>query len=39
MSDATQQALIHPFSLEHRGVIDIKGKGEMNTWFLNKTAN
>lgn len=39
MTDATQQALRHPFSLEHRGVVDIKGKGEMNTWFLNKTAN
>ena len=39
ISDATQQALIHSFSLEHRGVIDIKGKGEMSTWFLNKTAN
>ena len=34
MSDATRQALIKPFVLEHRGVIDVKGKGEMNTWFL-----
>ena len=24
-----------PFSLEHRGVIDVKGKGRMSTWFLN----
>jgi adenylate cyclase len=39
MSVATQQALTHPFSLEHRGVIDVKGKGEMRTWFLNKTFN
>jgi class 3 adenylate cyclase len=36
MSEATHQALTHPFSLEHRGVIDVKGKGEMSTWFLNK---
>ena len=35
ISDATRQALIHPFSLEHRGVIEVKGKGEMSTWFLN----
>jgi hypothetical protein len=24
-----------PFMLEERGVIDVKGKGEMHTWFLN----
>jgi len=35
MSDATRQALKHPFSLEHRGVIEVKGKGKMSTWFLN----
>ena len=35
ISDATRQALIHPFSLEHRGIIEVKGKGEMSTWFLN----
>ena len=34
ISEATRQALIHPFSLEHRGVIEVKGKGEMSTWFL-----
>jgi len=38
MSDATRQALIQPFSLEHRGVIEVKGKGAMSTWFLNKFA-
>lgn len=35
MSESTFQALIKPFSLESRGVIEVKGKGEMNTWFLN----
>jgi adenylate cyclase len=38
MSDATRQALIHPFNLEPRGVIEVKGKGEMSTWFLNSSA-
>ncbi len=35
LTDSTCQALTKPFLLEHRGVIDVKGKGEMNTWFLN----
>ena len=35
MSEATREALIHPFCLEHCGVIDVKGKGEISTWFLN----
>ena len=38
LSESTRQALIQPFSIEHRGVIDVKGKGEMSTWFLNKRA-
>ena len=38
ISEATRQALIHPFSLEHRGVIEVKGKGEMSTWFLNNAT-
>lgn len=37
LSDATRQALIQPFALEHRGVIEVKGKGEMSTWFLSST--
>jgi adenylate cyclase len=37
ISEATRQALIQPFSLEHRGVIEVKGKYEMSTWFLNKS--
>jgi adenylate cyclase len=36
LSDATRQAFIQPFALEHCGVIHVKGKGEMSTWFLNK---
>jgi len=35
MSESTRQALIQPFALEHRGVIEVKGKGEMSTWYLN----
>jgi adenylate cyclase len=35
MSDATRQALTQPFSLEHSGVNNVKGKGAMITWFLN----
>ena len=35
LSEATRQALIQPFALEERGVIEVKGKGEMSTWLLN----
>lgn len=38
MSEATRLALTQPFALEHRGVIEVKGKGEMSTWFLNSLA-
>jgi adenylate cyclase len=38
MSDATRQALTQPFSTEYCGVIKVKGKGEMSTWFLNNLA-
>ncbi|WP_416548042.1 adenylate/guanylate cyclase domain-containing protein [Limnohabitans sp. DCL3] len=34
LSEATRQALRQPFALEHRGLIEVKGKGEMSTWFL-----
>ncbi len=37
ISDATRQAFIQPFSLERCGVIKVKGKSEMSTWFLNKS--
>ena len=35
VTDATRQRLSEPFMLEERGAIDVKGKGEMHTWFLN----
>ncbi len=35
VSDAARQRLGEPFVFEERGFIDIKGKGEMRTWFLN----
>ena len=38
MSDATRQALIQPFSYEPCGVIQVKDKGAMSTWFNVHTA-
>jgi adenylate cyclase len=35
VTDSTRSELGEPFLLEERGVIDVKGKGEMHTWFLN----
>jgi adenylate cyclase len=35
VTDSTRQRLGVPFVLEKRGVIPVKGKGEMLTWFLN----
>ena len=35
VTDATRQRLDAPFVLEARGPIEVKGKGEMHTWFLN----
>ena len=37
ISDATRQALIQPFSLEHCGLIKVKGNYEMSAWFLNSS--
>ena len=35
VTDSTRQRLNGSFMLEKRGAIDVKGKGEMHTWFLN----
>ncbi|MDP3544488.1 MAG: adenylate/guanylate cyclase domain-containing protein [Elusimicrobiota bacterium] len=35
MTEATRGRLTEPFSCEKRGLIDVKGKGPMTTWFLN----
>jgi len=35
VTDSTRQRLSEPFVLEKRGAIDVKGKGDMHTWFLN----
>ncbi|MGP4053436.1 adenylate/guanylate cyclase domain-containing protein [Mycobacterium sp. 4D054] len=32
--DTVQERLRHEFVLEERGVVDIKGKGPMHTWYL-----
>jgi len=35
VTDSTRQRLNKSFMLENRGAIDVKGKGEIQTWFLN----
>jgi adenylate cyclase len=35
ITDSTRRGLGEPFLLEARGPIEVKGKGEMHTWFLN----
>jgi len=35
ITEATRQRLNVPFMCEERGIIDVKGKGQMHTWFLN----
>jgi adenylate cyclase len=35
MTESTRQRLGEKFKFEKRGAIEIKGKGEMETWFLN----
>ena len=35
ITDSTRLQLGELFLLEKRGAIEVKGKGEMNTWFLN----
>ena len=36
ITDAARQLLADTFLLEKRDAIDVKGKGEMHTWFLNR---
>jgi adenylate cyclase len=38
ITNATRQRLGPPFVFEKRGAIEVKGKGEMHTWFLNGSA-
>jgi adenylate cyclase len=35
VTDSIRQQLNESFMLEKRGAIDVKGKGQMHTWFLN----
>ncbi len=35
VTDAARLRLSEPFAFEERGAIQVKGKGEMHTWFLN----
>lgn len=36
ITDSTRQQLGELFLLEKRGTIEVKGKGEMTTWFINR---
>jgi adenylate cyclase len=38
ISESVRESLTKPFSLEHRGLIEVKGKGEMSTWYLNSIS-
>ena len=38
ITEATRKRLHKPFVLEKRGAIEVKGKGAMNTWFLNSAS-
>jgi len=38
VTDTTRQRLGSSFVLEKRGAIEVKGKGEMQTWFLNSCS-
>jgi len=39
LTEATRRLLGEAFVLEKRGVIEVKGKGAMETWFLNGTRS
>jgi adenylate cyclase len=34
ISEATRARLGEPFLFEERGAVDVKGMGELRTWFL-----
>ena len=38
VTDAARERLGETFNLEQRGIINVKGKGDMHTWFLNSRA-
>ena len=38
VTDATREQLGETFNFEQRGIINVKGKGDMHTWFLNSRA-
>jgi class 3 adenylate cyclase len=38
ISQATHELIKHDFVCDHRGTIDVKGKGEMDTWFVEATS-
>jgi class 3 adenylate cyclase len=38
VTEATRERLEGRFVLSRRGAVQVKGKGEMNTWFLERTA-
>jgi adenylate cyclase len=35
VSESTQRLLGEPFLLEERGALEVEGKGEIKTWFVN----
>jgi class 3 adenylate cyclase len=34
VSRATYERLADEFEFEHRGMVEVKGKGQLETWFL-----
>jgi class 3 adenylate cyclase len=38
ISQATHELIKDDFVCDHRGTIDVKGKGEMDTWFVEATS-
>ena len=38
VSESTRRRLGQPFLVEERGVLEVEGAGELNTWFLTGRA-